>query len=198
MIVKTAKYLKSCGSLKDCGISEIPEFAFIGRSNVGKSSLINMLTNHKKLAHTSGNPGKTQCINFFMINESWCLVDLPGYGYAKVSKERRAIFSKMIQNYLEKRENLHCIFVLIDTRLEPQASDIEFINWLGEKGLAFAIAFTKADKLSKAKVESNIIQFKKALQETWDDLPYIFVTSAVESTGKEELLDFIDGTIKNR
>lgn len=197
MKIKTARYLKSCGSLKECGENSVPEFAFIGRSNVGKSSLINMLTNNGKLAYTSANPGKTQCINFFSVNEQWTLVDLPGYGYAKVSKEKRAIFGKMIQSYLQKRENLMCIFALIDSRIEPQAIDLEFISWLGKNNLPFAILFTKCDKLSKQKMLANVVQFKQALRETWSELPYMIITSATERTGKEELLDFIATTMQN-
>jgi len=192
MKITSAVYAKSSGSLKECPESSLPEFAFIGRSNVGKSSLINMLTNKQKLAHTSVTPGKTQCLNHFLINNKWYLVDLPGYGYAKVSKKRRAIFSKIIEEYLLKRETLYCIFVLIDTRIEPQQIDLDFIDWLGKKELPFAIAFTKADKLGKTIVAQNIATFKKALKDTWEQLPYMIATSATEKTGKDELLQYIE------
>jgi len=196
MIIKTAKYVQSCGNVQQCPGTDTPEIAFIGRSNVGKSSLINMLTNNKKLAHTSGTPGKTQCINHFMINDSWFLVDLPGYGYAKVSKVKRAIFSKVIQDYLTKRKNLKCVFVLIDSRIEPQAIDLEFIQWLGSKSIPFAIAFTKSDKLGKNQLIQNVALFKRALKETWAELPYMIITSATEKTGQQELLEFAENSIK--
>ncbi len=197
MIIHTAKFQKSSGSIKDCPQTELPEFAFIGRSNVGKSSLINMLTNNKKLAHISSNPGKTQCINHYIINDTWFLVDLPGYGYAKVSKDKRAIFGKMIQEFIAKRDKLVITFVLIDSRIEPQKIDLEFINWLGENGIPFALAFTKTDKLSSVKLESAITSFKKALQENWEEMPMMFVTSANEKTGRDELLWYINDVIQS-
>src|ERR1035437_3718656 len=163
MIVKTATFFKSSGSISDCPKNDFPEFAFIGRSNVGKSSLINMICNNKKLAHISSNPGKTQCINHYVINDKWYLVDLPGYGYAKVSKTKRVVFSKMIQDYLAKRKTLLTVVVLIDSRLEPQENDLEFLDWLGKKELPFIIAFTKSDKAGSTKTEQNIGMFKQAL-----------------------------------
>jgi len=197
MIIKAAKYFKSSGSINDCPKSELPEFAFIGRSNVGKSSLINMLADNKKLAHISSNPGKTQCINHYVMNDKWFLVDLPGYGYAKVSKVKRSVFSKMITDYLSKRKTLLTIVVLVDSRIEPQEIDLEFIDWLGKKELPFVIAFTKSDKAGSTKTESNIGLFKKALQETWQEMPYMIITSAEKKKGKEELLGFIEETIKD-
>ncbi|MGB3465022.1 MAG: ribosome biogenesis GTP-binding protein YihA/YsxC [Cyclobacteriaceae bacterium] len=192
MIIKTAKFVVSNTDYKKCPDTKLPEYAFIGRSNVGKSSLINMLTNHSKLAKTSGRPGKTQLINHFLINEQWYLVDLPGYGYAKVSKESRADWEQMISDYLVNRENLYNVFVLIDSRLSPQAIDLEFLQWLGENQIPFSIIFTKADKLSVNKVQSNVSKFKKAMLQTWEALPQIFVTSSVSQKGKEEVLDYID------
>ena len=195
MIIKSAKYFKSSGSINDCPKSDFPEFAFIGRSNVGKSSLINMLADNKKLAHISSNPGKTQCINHYVMNDNWFLVDLPGYGYAKVSKTKRSVFSKMIQDYLSKRKKLLTTVVLVDSRIEPQEIDLEFIDWLGKKELQFIIAFTKSDKAGSTKTEENIGFFKKALQETWQELPYMIITSAEKKKGKEDLLNFIQETI---
>jgi GTP-binding protein len=197
MIVKTATFFKSSGSIGDCPKNEFPEFAFIGRSNVGKSSLINMLCNNKKLAHISSNPGKTQCINHYVINDKWYLVDLPGYGYAKVSKTKRVVFSKMIQDYLAKRKTLLTVVVLIDSRLEPQENDLEFLDWLGKKELPFIIAFTKSDKAGSSKTEQNIGLFKQAVLETWSELPFMIITSAEKKIGKEELLGFIAETIKD-
>jgi GTP-binding protein len=169
-----------------------PEYAFIGRSNVGKSSLINMLCRQKGLAKTSQNPGKTQVINHFMINDTWYLVDLPGYGYAKVSQTTRKSWEGMIKTYLEERENLQCVMVLIDSRLEPQKVDLAFIDWLGGKGIPFCIIFTKADKQSKSKTASNVELFNSTLLKNWEELPSFFVTSAEEGTGKEEVLAYID------
>lgn len=192
MIIKTAKFIISNTDYQKCPDSKLPEYAFIGRSNVGKSSLINMLTNHSKLAKTSGRPGKTQLINHFLINDQWFLVDLPGYGYAKVSKESRTGWEKMINDYLIYRENLYSVFVLIDSRLPPQQIDLEFVQWLGEHQIPFSIIFTKADKLSINKVQSNVSKFKKTLLKTWESLPEMFVTSSVNQKGKEEVLAFID------
>ncbi|MEL6558068.1 MAG: ribosome biogenesis GTP-binding protein YihA/YsxC [Bacteroidota bacterium] len=192
MIIKTAKFIISNTDYQKCPESKLPEYAFIGRSNVGKSSLINMLTNHSKLAKTSGRPGKTQLINHFLINDQWFLVDLPGYGYAKVSKESRAGWEKMISDYLIHRENLYSVFVLIDSRLPPQQIDLEFVQWLGEHQIPFSIIFTKADKLSINKVQSNVSKFKKTLLKTWESLPEMFVTSSVSQKGKEEVLAYID------
>lgn len=172
--------------------TSLPEYAFIGRSNVGKSSLINMITDRNKLAKTSQTPGKTQLINHFIINENWYLVDLPGYGFAKASKKMKEQWEKMIKNYLAKRENLQCVMVLIDSRLEPQKIDLEFIGWLGEIGLPFVLIFTKSDKQSKGKTHANVEAFKKKMLEEWEELPAIFVTSAEERIGKEDILAFID------
>jgi len=194
MEIKTARFLMSNTSVKKCPDPNMPEFAFIGRSNVGKSSLINMLTNHKNLAKTSARPGKTQLINHFVINDNWYLVDLPGYGYAKVSKVQRNKFQAYISDYIINRENLYCLFVLVDCRHEPQKIDMEFIEWLGEKQIPFALVFTKTDKLGKNKLASNIADYKKQLQETWEELPPIFMSSAETGLGKEEILNFIAQT----
>lgn len=175
-----------------CPKDQIPEYAFIGRSNVGKSSLINMLTNHKKLAKTSGKPGKTQLINHFKINDSWFLVDLPGYGYAKVSKTKRKTFQAFIKNYFLQREQLVCSFILIDSRHEPQKIDLEFMQFLGENGIPFAIIFTKADKLGSSTLNKNITKYKKELLKTWESVPTNFITSAETGMGKDEVLKFID------
>ena len=186
-----AEFLVSNSDYKKCPTLTKPEYAFIGRSNVGKSSLINMLTNNQKLAKTSGKPGKTQLINHFKINDDWYLVDLPGYGWAKVSKESREKWDLMIRNYILYRENLFCLFVLIDSRLEPQKVDLEFIHWLGENGIPIALVFTKTDKQSKNKTQQNIELFKKTLRATWEALPDILATSSVNKSGREELLDYI-------
>lgn len=169
-----------------------PEYAFIGRSNVGKSSLINMLTNNKKLAKTSATPGKTLLINHFIINNEWYLVDLPGYGFAKRGRKEIARLEQMINGYLLQREQLVNVFVLIDVRLEAQKIDLEFIQWLGESGIPFAIVFTKADKLSATKVGQNVEAYKKVLGETWEELPPMFVTSSEKKQGRDELLSYIE------
>lgn len=178
--------------MQECPDRMIPEYAFIGRSNVGKSSLINHLTNRKKLAKTSSTPGKTQLINHFLINEEWFLVDLPGYGWAQTSKTNKAAWKKMIENYLIQRPNLASVFVLIDVRHEPQKIDIEFIQWLGEEDIPFSIAFTKSDKLSKNQVQSKVASYKSELRKTWDELPPTFLTSSVDKVGGAEILDFIE------
>ena len=170
----------------------IPEYAFIGRSNVGKSSLINMLMERKDLAKTSGKPGKTQLINHFIINESWFLVDLPGYGYAKISKKKRTIFQHFIENYFKEREQLVCTFVLIDSRHDPQKIDIEFMQFLGETQIPFCIVFTKADKLGSSKINNQIASYKKKLLNYWETLPQSFLTSSSTGLGRKEFLDFID------
>jgi GTP-binding protein len=190
-IIKDARFISSSPNLKGCPSPVFPEFAFIGRSNVGKSSLINMLTNNKNLAKTSSTPGKTKLINHFLINGSWYLVDLPGYGYAKVSKEQRGEFRQSIMEYIGKRKTLFCIYVLIDSRLEPQPVDIRFINWLGENEVAFSIIFTKTDKVSQNEWHRNVDKFKEALLETWEDLPPMMFSSAVKKTGREEILEHI-------
>ena len=191
MIIKNAEFMQSVTDWRKCPPATMPEYAFIGRSNVGKSSLINMLVNNKKLAKTSSKPGKTQTINHFLINKEWYLVDLPGYGYASISKAMREKWQKMISDYLLKRENLQVIFVLIDSRLEPQKIDLEFIHNLGEKGVPFSIIFTKTDKLSKTALKTNIDFYKQRLLEDWEELPPCFCTSSEKHIGRDELLDFI-------
>ena len=191
MIIKSATFSISSPNYRKCPQDERPEYAFIGRSNVGKSSLINMLTGVKGLAKTSGRPGKTQLINHFLINNEWYLVDLPGYGYASISKTMREKWEKMIDNYLKFRENLQTVFVLVDIRLEPQAIDIEFINKLGEMGMPFSLIFTKADKIGKNKGAVSVRNFCRKLMETWEDLPPFFVCSSVDGRGKNEVLDYI-------
>ncbi|WP_069657870.1 ribosome biogenesis GTP-binding protein YihA/YsxC [Arcticibacter eurypsychrophilus] len=175
----------------------LPEYAFIGRSNVGKSSLINMLTSKKGLAKTSQTPGKTQLINHFLINEDWYIVDLPGYGYAKVSRSSREEWERFIRYYLKNRESLQCVFVLIDSRLEPQMADLKFCSWLGEQGIPFLLAFTKADKQSNFKTLQNVEKFKVALLDYFEELPQIFITSAEKRDGREEVLAAIDDINKN-
>jgi GTP-binding protein len=197
MIVKTADFVCSNTQVSKLPPAVKPEYAFIGRSNVGKSSLINMLLDKKGLAKTSQTPGKTQLINHFLINDNWYIVDLPGYGYARISKSKKEDWNKFIRTYLNKRESLQCVFVLIDSRLEPQKIDLEFCNWLGEKGLSFALIFTKADKQSRAKTDQNVSAFKKALLTTFEDIPTIFITSAELQSGREEVLNFV-GSINNK
>lgn len=191
MEIKLTEFVKSSANQSQCPEPKLPEYAFIGRSNVGKSSLINMLTQRKDLAKISGRPGKTQLINHFLINKEWYLVDLPGFGYARVSKKLKATFGPMIQNYLMHRENLMCTFHLIDSRHEPQPNDLEFMQWLGERGLAFCIVFTKTDKLTPTKLEENIEAYKKRLLEDWEELPPIFLSSASHKTGRDEILKYI-------
>ena len=177
-----------------CPKDRLPEYAFIGRSNVGKSSLINMLTNCKNLAKTSGRPGKTQLINHFKIDDRWFLVDLPDYGYARVSKTTKQVFQRFITDYFEQREQLVSAFVLVDIRHEPQKIDVEFMQWLGERAIPFAIIFTKADKLKPQAIERNVAAYKEALLEWWEEFPPYFVTSAQNKTGKEELTQYIEQT----
>ena len=177
-----------------CPEPNMPEYAFIGRSNVGKSSLINALTNHKSLAKTSGKPGKTQLINHFKINNEWYLVDLPGYGYARVSKTVRAEFQLFLRDYLDKRENLLCTFVLLDSRLEPQKVDMEFMEWMGENGIPFVMVFTKTDKLNQTKFSKNMKHYEKVMLEIWEELPPRFYTSSVNKSGTEEILTFVEQT----
>ena len=191
MLVRQAEYVASYPSIKDCPPPDLPEYAFIGRSNVGKSSLINMLCNRIKLAHTSNRPGKTQMINYFLINENWYLVDLPGYGYAQISKKMRQRWKVMIEGYLRNRENLQCAFLLIDSCVPPQKVDLEFANWMGENQVPFVIAFTKTDR-KKAK-EDNIEAFKEEFLKSWEEMPQYFVTSAQNKTGQEDILGFIGG-----
>lgn len=192
MIIKSAEFTLSAPMVSMCPQDTKPEYAFIGRSNVGKSSLINMLTNNRKLAKTSSTPGKTLLINHFIINKEWYLVDLPGYGFAKRSKREIAKLEQMIQGYILQREQLVNVFLLIDVRLEAQKIDLEFIEWLGQSSVPFAIVFTKADKLTPNKVRQNIEAYKKVLSETWEELPPIFVTSSEKKQGREEVLDYIE------
>lgn len=191
MVIRSAVFTKSSQKLEECPAPNLPEYAFIGRSNVGKSSLINMLMGMKALAKVSGTPGKTQLINHFTINEEWYLVDLPGYGYAKVSKNKREVFSEMITRYTLNRDNLHCLFVLIDSRIEPQAIDLTFINWLGINQVPFSLVFTKTDKVSSNELSSIIAQFNKELLKQWEELPKLFTCSAVTRIGRTEILNFI-------
>lgn len=193
MKINTAEFVISNSEVSKCPKDPLPEYAFIGRSNVGKSSLINMLTNHKSLAKTSSKPGKTQLINHFKINNNWFLVDLPGYGYAKVSKKSKEVFQQFVTDYFEKREQLVCAFVLIDIRLEAQKIDLEFFTYLGVTEVPFCIIFTKADKVGKTRIHSHIEAYRKqVLASGWEEMPQHFITSATESSGKEELLSFID------
>ena len=195
MEIKSATFAVSNQDYKKCPAPTLPEFAFIGRSNVGKSSLINSLCKQKKLAKTSSQPGKTQLINHFNINDIWYLVDLPGYGYARVSKKNRSIFGKMITDYIFNRTNLMVVFVLIDSRIPPQKIDIEFINELGVNQIPFALIFTKADKLTNNEVAKNTAAFKKALQQHWEELPPSFITSSETGQGREEVLNYINEII---
>ena len=192
MEVKTAEFVISASVVNMCPADTKPEYAFIGRSNVGKSSLINMLCRNKKLAKTSATPGKTLLINHFIINKEWYLVDLPGYGYAKRSKTEIAKLDRMIRGYILQRHQLVSVFVLVDVRLEPQAIDVEFINWLGQSGVPFCIVFTKADKLSQGKVNTNVEEYKRKLLETWEELPPYIVTSSENKQGRDELLEYIE------
>jgi len=192
MKIKSANFVMSNSNVTKAPKDRIPEYAFIGRSNVGKSSLINMLMERKDLAKTSGKPGKTQLINHFVINESWFLVDLPGYGYAKISKKKRTIFQHFIENYFKEREQLVCTFVLIDSRHDPQKIDIEFMQFLGETQIPFCIVFTKADKLGSSKINNQIASYKKKLLNYWETLPQSFLTSSSTGLGRKEFLEFID------
>ena len=192
MDIKKAEFCLSAPIVSMCPKDNKPEYAFIGRSNVGKSSLINMLTNNKKLAKTSATPGKTLLINHFIINNEWYLVDLPGYGYAKRSKKEVGKLEQMISGYILQREQLVNVFLLVDVRLEPQKIDLEFIQWLGDSSIPFAIVFTKADKLSAMKVSQQVETYKKVLLETWEELPPVFITSAEKRQGRDEVLDYID------
>ena len=191
MIIQQADYFTSNVDYRACPAPDLPEFAFIGRSNVGKSSLINMLTQRKNLAKTSQTPGKTQLINHFLINNAWYLVDLPGYGYAKITKSERVKWESMTYDYLRYRPNLVCTFVLIDSRHDPQRIDLEFMEQLGEEGIPFHIVFTKADKVKKSELDGQIARYKKKLLETWEELPPTFLTSAEKGEGREPLLEII-------
>jgi len=192
MLIKSAKFVVSNQKVSKCPKSSLPEYAFIGRSNVGKSSLINMLTNQKGLAKTSGKPGKTQLINHFIINNQWYLVDLPGYGYARVSKNEKKTFQKYITQYFKERKQLLCAFVLIDVRHNPQKIDLKFMQWLAENEIAFSIIFTKSDKQKLDVVEENIINYKKVMKETWEEMPDYFITSSTKYIGKKILLNYIE------
>ncbi len=191
MEIKQALYLQSVVDWHKCPAPNLPEYAFIGRSNVGKSSLINMLTRNGSLAKTSSKPGKTQTINHFLIDNSWYLVDLPGYGYAGVSKALREKWTGMIDQYFMQRPNLQLVFVLVDSRLEPQKNDVDFINKLGEKGVPFSIIFTKTDKISNSQVQRNVQLFKNKLLETWEEIPTYFLSSAENGRGREEICNYI-------
>ena len=191
MEIKTAEFTLSAPMVSMCPTDNKPEYAFIGRSNVGKSSLINMLTNHRRLAKTSQTPGKTLLINHFIINKEWYLVDLPGYGYAKRSKKETARLEQMINGYILQRQQLVCVFVMVDIRLEAQKIDLDFINWLGQSSVPFAIVFTKADKLTHNKAVQSVEAYKKVLMETWEELPQMFVTSSESKQGRDELLQYI-------
>ncbi len=197
MKIKEAVFVISNTDLSKCPQDGKPEYAFIGRSNVGKSSLINMLTEKKNLAKTSGKPGKTQLINHFLINEEWYLVDLPGYGYAKASKTSRAQWEKFISDYLTKRKQLINVFVLLDSRLEPQKIDLEFMNWCGEKEIPFSMVFTKIDKLSSSALQKNLAKYKKEMLKYWAELPPVFTTSSTSGFGREKLLNYIELINKN-
>ncbi len=192
MIIKQSEFVISNTNIAKCPAPNMPEYAFVGRSNVGKSSLINMLTGRKKLAKISVKPGKTRLINHFIINKNWYLVDLPGYGYAKVSKTSKDSWQKFINKYIENRENLVCLFVLIDSRLEPQKNDLEFIDSLGKKQIPFALVFTKTDKLNKIKLSNNLEIFRKTMLEKWEELPREFITSSEKVIGRDDILNYID------
>ena len=196
MTIKSAEYTISSARVEQCPTGELPEFAFIGRSNVGKSSLINMLTGRERLAKTSATPGKTILINHFLINQNWYLVDLPGYGYAKRGQRQRDELQRMITGYILRREQMMNLFLLVDARHEPQRIDMEFIEWLGENGIPFSIVFTKADKLSKGKLAGNIKHYMNELSKQWEELPPHFITSSETKQGREELLDYIESIIK--
>ncbi|QQR97923.1 MAG: YihA family ribosome biogenesis GTP-binding protein [Sphingobacteriales bacterium] len=195
-MIQSATYIGSFNKESECPKAEIPEFAFIGRSNVGKSSLINMVTNMKGLAKTSQTPGKTQKINIFLIDKAWHLVDLPGYGYAKVSKTMRSDFDKMIRHFLTKRETLYAVFTLVDASIPPQKLDLEFISWLGENRIPFIIVFTKIDKAKSIEINKNIQKFNEIMMESWNELPMEFKTSSEKFIGQRELFKFIQDTLK--
>lgn len=192
MIIKSAEFLVSNSDVEKCPKDRLPEYAFIGRSNVGKSSLINMLMQRKHLAKTSGRPGKTQLINHFLINKNWFLVDLPGYGYARVSKSSKKVFQSFITEYFTKREQMILAFVLIDCRHEPQPIDLEFMEWMGENQIPFSIIFTKQDKLKPNALLRNIEVYKAKMLETWEEMPQYFVTSSSDSSGRDEVLNYMD------
>lgn len=192
MNIRSAEFIISNTDYRECPQDGRPEYAFIGRSNVGKSSLINMLTNRKGLAMTSSTPGKTMLINHFLINDEWYLVDLPGYGYARRGKENRERLRKIIEDYVLEREMLTTLFVLVDSRHEPQKIDLEFMEWLGENGVPFSIVFTKADKLGSGRLQMNLEAYRQKLFETWEELPPVFITSSEKGAGREEVLKYIE------
>lgn len=192
MEIKQAAFVVSNTQVAKCPTHKLPEYAFIGRSNVGKSSLINMLTNHIGLAKTSSKPGKTQLINHFLINKEWYLVDLPGYGYAKVSKQSKKTFQQFITDYFKKRRELVSAFVLVDIRHEPQKIDLEFMQWLGENAIPFAIVFTKADKLTEKQIQEHVTSYSEILLQQWEEMPPYFITSSENRLGKEDLLSYIE------
>jgi GTP-binding protein len=193
MEIKDARFIISNSNVEKCPKADRPEYAFIGRSNVGKSSLINMITSKKSLAKTSGRPGKTQLINHFLINEEWYLVDLPGYGYAKVPKKEKVKWEQFLRRYILKRENLYCVFVLIDSRHKAQIVDLKFMEWLGTSEIPFSIIFTKTDKLRPEELESNLKAYEEKLFETWETMPGYFISSAETGEGRDKILDFIQG-----
>ncbi len=197
MEIRSAEFVVSNSSVGKCPSTNAPEYAFIGRSNVGKSSLINMLTNNRKLAKTSATPGKTVLINHFLINKEWYLVDLPGYGYAKTSKKEQEKLRQIISSYILRREQLTNLFVLVDSRHEPQKIDMAFIEWLGENGIPFSVVFTKADKPSRAKLRSGVSAYLEALKEQWEELPPYFITSSEDKTGRTEILNYIESINKS-
>jgi GTP-binding protein len=197
MIIRSATFIKSSPTIKECPAPTKPEFGFIGRSNVGKSSLINMLTGWSKLAKTSVQPGKTRTINHFTVNDSWFLVDLPGYGYAKVPVKLREKWVKAVEHYIRKRENLVCLFVLLDVRHKPQRSDLEFMELLGRNQIPFARIFTKSDKVTRSVLEKSVAQYNFEMLENWESLPVSFISSAVNGTGRNEILNYIEESINN-
>jgi GTP-binding protein len=197
MVIKSAEFVKSSARVDQCPPPEFPEYAFIGRSNVGKSSVINMLTGNRKLAKTSSTPGKTRLINHFLINNQWYLVDLPGFGYAKASRKLRKEFGLLISKYIEMRKNLICLFMLVDSRHPPLDPDMAFIRMLGENQVPFVLLFTKCDKLSSGKRDSNLNIYLNTLRKEWENLPRYFLTSAVSQTGRDEILDYINQTNAN-
>jgi GTP-binding protein len=197
LIIKKAEFVISNTNIEKCPATGLPEFAFIGRSNVGKSSLINMLVGRKNLAKTSSTPGKTQTINHFIIDDRWYVVDLPGYGYASVGKSAKQTWPLMIENYIKNRKTLQNTFVLIDSRLEPQANDLDFVNWIGKSQLPFSLVFTKTDKISKSAVSKTAEAWGRKLRLTWEELPPVFFTSSEKKSGREELLKYIESVLKN-
>ena len=194
MFIKNAKFVCSSADVRDCPLTNLPEFAFTGRSNVGKSALINFLTNRKKIAKTSSTPGKTQLINHYLINDEWYLVDLPGYGFAKTGKTKQGNLKQIISDYILKRDMLACLFVLLDSRLEPQKIDLQFLTWLGMNEIPFVLVFTKTDKITAGQLEKNKKRYESLLLQSWISLPPIFSSSVLKKTGREDILKFIEQT----